>query len=192
MRPVTSARTKTSMRPLKLSRAFTLIEPGPVVLVTTRDRDKSNVMTVSWTSVLDFTPQFTLTTGAWNHSYQTLRKTKECVLAIPAVDQLDLVIAIGTCSGSDTDKFAKFGIATSPAQIVKAPLLADCLANIECKVIDIVTRHNIVVLEAVAACTNPRRKEKRTLHAVGDGTFIADGVKFNRRKQMASKLPSGI
>lgn len=44
------------MRELGLIMVFTLIEPGPVVLVTTRDGNKNNIMTISWTMVGDFTP----------------------------------------------------------------------------------------------------------------------------------------
>ena len=180
------------MRELKLGKAFTLIEPGPVVLVTTNDGAKDNVMTISWTMVVDFTPVFAITTGAWNHSFAALRKTRQCVIAIPTIDMLDRVVGIGTCSGADTDKFAKYGLTPLPARIVKAPLIKECLANIECRIVDMVRRHNIVVLEAVAAYVDPARKEKRMLHAVGDGTFIVDGRKLNRRKMMASKLPEGV
>ncbi len=180
------------MRQLKLSRAFTLMEPGPVVLVTTRDGSKNNVMTISWTMVLDFTPRFAITTGEWNYSFAALRKTRECVIAVPTVDLLDRVVGIGTCSGADTDKFAKFKLTAVPGKVVKAPLIAECLANIECKVVDIIGKHNIVVLDAVAAHIDPARKEKRMLHAVGDGTFIVDGRRLDRRKMMASKLPAGL
>ncbi len=180
------------MRPLKLSKAFTLIESGPVVLVTTHDGKKNNIMTISWTMVLDFTPVFAITTGEWNHSFRALRKSRECVIAIPTVDMLDQVVGIGTCSGADTDKFAKFKLTPVQGRLVKAPLIKECLANIECKVIDIVRKHNIVVLEAVAAYEDPARKEKRVVHAVGDGTFIVDGRKMDRRKMMASKLPEGL
>ena len=180
------------MRQLKLSRAFAFMEPGPVVLVTTHDGRSNNVMTISWTLVVDFTPVFAITTGAWNFSYAALQKTRECVIAIPAVDLLDKVIGIGTCSGIDTDKFARFKLTCVQATAVKAPLIRECLANIECKVIDIVKKHDIVVLEGVAACVNPLRKEKRMFHAVGDGTFIVDGRRIDRRKMMAAKLPTGL
>lgn len=180
------------MRQLKLSRAFTLIEPGPVVLVTTHDGDKSNVMTISWTMVLDFTPVLAITTGAWNYSFKALQETRECVIAIPTVDMLDQVVGIGTCSGADTDKFAKFNLTAVHGKAVKAPLVKECLANIECRVVDIIPRHNIIVLEAVAAHIDPARKEKRMVHAVGDGTFIVDGRKLDRQKMMASKLPPGL
>jgi len=180
------------MRKLKISKAFTLIESGPVVLVTTNDGEKDNIMTISWTMVLDFTPVFAITTGEWNYSFTALRKTKECVISIPTVDMLDKVVGIGTCSGADTDKFTKFKLTPVKGRIVGAPLIKECLANIECNVIDIVKKHNIVVLEAVAAYFDTSRKEKRTFHAVGDGTFIVDGRKLSRKKMMASKIPNGI
>jgi len=180
------------MRQLELGKAFTLMESGPVVLVTTHDGKKNNIMTISWTMVVDFTPQFAITTGAWNYSFAALRKNMECVIAIPTVEMLDRVVGIGTSSGANTDKFAKFKLTPIQGKVVKAPLIKECLANIECKVIDIVKKHNIVVLEGVAAYVNPARKEKRTIHAVGDGTFIVDGRRIDRREMMASKLPSWL
>ena len=169
-----------------------LMESGPVVLITTNDGKKDNIMTISWTMVLDFTPVFAITTGEWNYSFTALRQTKECVISIPTVDMLDKVVGIGTCSGVDTDKFSKFKLTPVKGRIVKAPLIKECLANIECKVTDIVKKHNIVVLEGVAAYLDTSRKEKRTVHAVGDGTFIVDGRKLSRKKMMASKTPNGI
>jgi flavin reductase (DIM6/NTAB) family NADH-FMN oxidoreductase RutF len=180
------------MRELKLSKAFTLMESGPVVLVTTHDGKTDNIMTISWTMVMSFTPVFAITTGEWNYSFAALRKNRECVIAIPTVDLLDKVVGIGTCSGADTDKFSKFKLTPVQAKLVRPPLIKECLANIECKVIDIVNKHNIVVLEAVAAYINTARKEKRTVHAVGDGTFIVDGRKIDRKRMMASKLPLGV
>ena len=71
------------MKPMPLNKAFTLIEPGPVVLVTTNDGQRDNIMTLSWTMVMDFTSRFAITTGPWNYSYQALCEFKECVIAIP-------------------------------------------------------------------------------------------------------------
>ena len=180
------------MEDLPIGKAFTLIEPGPVVLVTTNDGHKDNVMAISWTMVLDFTAKFAITTGAWNHSYAALTKTKECVIAIPTVDLLDVVVGVGTCSGKNTDKFAKFGLTPLKAKRVRAPLIAECFANIECRVVDIVERHDIVVLEGLAVHIDDAREEKKLIHAVGDGTFVVDGRRFDRRAAMRSKLPSGV
>lgn len=180
------------MDKMQLGKSFTLMESGPVVLVTTYDGRKNNIMTISWTMVMDFTPMFAMTTGPWNHSYAALRKTKECVIAIPTIDMLDKVVGIGTCSGADTDKFDKFRLTPMTGEQVQAPLIKECLANIECRVVDIVKKHNIVVLEGVAAYFDSSRKEKRTIHAVGDGTFIVDGRKVDRKDMMRSKLPDGL
>ncbi|HZF46879.1 MAG TPA: flavin reductase family protein [Sphingomonadaceae bacterium] len=180
------------MEPLPLSKAFTLIEPGPVVLVATRDGERDNVMTITWTMVMDFSPRFAITTGPWNYSWTALRNNGECVLAIPGADMIDTAVAIGMCSGGDTDKFERFGLERLSARQVKAPLIGQCLANVECRVVEIIEPHGIVVLDGVAAWHDPARQEKRMLHAIGDGTFIADGERFDRRDMMRAKIPPGV
>lgn len=180
------------MEPFPLTRAFTLIEPGPVTLIATHDGQRDNVMTISWTMVLDFSPRFAIATGPWNHSWTALRDRRECVIAIPAADMIDTVVGIGTCSGAETDKFSAFDLARATARHVAAPLIRDCLANIECRVVDIVEGHDIVVLQGLAAWFDAARPEKRLLHAVGDGTFIVDGDRLDRREMMRAKLPDGL
>ncbi|AJE47845.1 flavin reductase family protein [Celeribacter indicus] len=180
------------MDPLPLSRAFTLIEPGPVVLVTTHDGTRPNIMTITWTMVRGFDASFALTTGSWNHSWRALADSGECVLAIPTADMIDTAVGIGTCSGADTDKFARFGLTPLPARHVGAPLIAECLANIECRVEEIVARLDLVLLRGVAAYIDTGPRDRRLLHAVGDGTFTADGAHFDRSVAMRAKLPDGL
>lgn len=180
------------MKSLAIGKTFTLMERGPVILVTTHDGTRDNIMTISWTMVLDFAGGFALTTGAWNHSYAALTTTRECVIAIPTIDLLDKVVGIGTCSGKDTDKFEKFRLTRAKAKHVRAPLIKECLANLECRVRDIIEEHNIVILETLTARIDPTRAECRLIHAIGDGTFVVDGRKFDRREMMRSKLPAGV
>jgi len=177
---------------LPLSKAFTLLESGPVVLVTTHSGEKNNIMTISWTMVLNFSGGFAMTTGPWNHSYAALRTSRECVIAITGADLIDRVVGVGTCSGADVDKFETFGFTPIRGRHVRPPLIGECLANIECRVVDIVRKHHIVVLEGVAAYVNGSRKEKRTIHAIGDGTFVVDGRTLDRKEMMQSKLPDGV
>lgn len=180
------------MEKMNISKAFTLIESGPVVFVTTNEGEKNNIMTLSWTMVVDFTPIIAITTGPWNYSYAALSTSRACVISIPTVDMIDHVVGIGTCSGADTDKFATFGLTPVKGKHIGAPLIKECVANIECKVIDVVEKYNIVVLQGIAAYFDSSRKEQRTLHAVGDGTFIVDGRRLDRRKMMQSKIPDGV
>jgi flavin reductase (DIM6/NTAB) family NADH-FMN oxidoreductase RutF len=180
------------MKKLALSKAFTLLEPGPVVLVTTAAAGRQNILTLSWTMVVDFTPRFAFLTGPWNFSYKALKKTGECVIAIPAVDLAKKAVQIGTCSGDDTDKFEKFKLTPLKAEKVSAPLIKECYANIECRVVDHVKKHDIFILDGVAAWIDSGRPEKRCFHAVGDGRFAADGETINLRRLMLSKLPKGV
>ncbi len=181
------------MKELELARAFLLIEPGPVVMISTRGRDGSaNIFTLTWITVLDWSPRFALCTGPWNYSYEALAATKECVVNIATADMLATALNVGTCSGRDVDKFAKFSLDALPASRVSAPLLGGSMAGIECRVVDHLGQHNIFILEGVAAWHDPTHKDKRLLHAIGDGTFTADGEIFHRRAEMGDKLPPGV
>jgi flavin reductase (DIM6/NTAB) family NADH-FMN oxidoreductase RutF len=177
---------------LPIEKAFTLIESGPIILLTTHDKDRHNIMTNTWHMVIDFTPQFALMTGPWNFSFKALMNTKECVIAIPTVDLAEKAIKIGDCTGAEIDKFNKFNLTPLPASNIKAPLIAECLANIECRVIDYLEPQGIVILEGLRAWIDPKRKERRTIHANGDGTFVIDGKTINLRKFMEDKLPNGV
>lgn len=181
-----------SMTKLPIEKAFMLIEPGPVILVTTRDHEKNNIMTISWHMVMDFTPQIAITTGPWNYSYEALIHTKECVIAIPPIDLAEIAVSIGDCSGADVDKFDKFALTPLPASYVKAPLIAECLACIECRVLDYLKPQGIFILQGIHASIDNERKERRTFHANGDGTFVVDGNTINLRRLMEDKLPPGV
>ncbi len=181
------------MKELELGRVFTLIEPGPVTMITTRGRDgRANVFTLTWITVLDWTPRLALCTGPWNFSYEALTQTRECVVNIATADVLDMALKVGTCSGRDVDKFERFSLTAHEASRVASPLLGGVWASIECRVVDHVAKHNIFVLEGVAAWHDPGHKDKRLLHAIGDGTFTADGETFHRRAEMGDKLPPGV
>ncbi len=181
------------MEKLELNKAFMLIEPGPVTMISTRGMDgRANVFTLTWITVLDWTPRFALCTGPWNYSYEALVHRKECVVNIVTADMLETALDVGTCSGRDSDKFGKFDIETHDASRVDVPLLSGCWAQVECRVVDHISAHNIFVLEGVAAWQNHAHKDKRLLHAIGDGTFTADGETFHRRARMGAKLPPGV
>lgn len=180
------------MRKGKLEKAFTYLESGSVLLVTSRNRRKDNVMTISWQMVLDFTPRMAICTGPWNDSFDAIIRTRECTLCVPAVDMLDKVVGIGTVHASECDKFRHFHLKKQKPAKIKTPLLADCLAAIECKLVDYVEPHGILVLDGIQLWENPLHKERRVIHANGDGTFFADGEFFNRRPEMKSRLPEGV
>jgi flavin reductase (DIM6/NTAB) family NADH-FMN oxidoreductase RutF len=176
----------------KIENVLTFIEPGPVVLVATRNGETDNLMTISWTIALDFNQDFALCTGPWNESFQTLMDTKECVVAVPGADLMEQTVRVGTVDGSQVDKFKAFGFTAQPADIVNAPLIRECLASIECKVIGYVESYNLIILHAEKLWIQTNAKDKRMFHARGDGTFMIDGEEKNYRSLMENKLPPGI
>lgn len=181
-----------SMTALPIEKAFMFIEPGPVILVTTHENGRNDIMTISWHMVMDFTPRIALTTGVWNYSFHALIHTKECVLAIPTIDLAEKVVGIGDCSGKNIDKFKKFQLTPLPAANVKAPLISECLACIECHVADYLEAQGIFILDGLRAWIDNERKERRTFHANGDGTFVVDGSNINLRTLMEDKIPPGV
>jgi flavin reductase (DIM6/NTAB) family NADH-FMN oxidoreductase RutF len=176
------------MQEFPLSQVYQLLEPGPVVLLTTAHKGHVNVMTMSWHMMVEFTPPLVAcVVSSADHSFAALHITKECVIAIPALELAPKVVAIGNCSGRDVDKFREFALTRAPAGQVTAPLIAECFANLECKVVDtrLVNRYNLFVLEVVKAWTDPARKEPPTLHHHGYGKFVVDGETIT----LDSKMP---
>ena len=169
-----------------LDRAFTFLESGPVLLVSTRRRAKNNLMTVSWHTVMSFEPVLGLCLGPWNYSYTALNETGECVVAIPPANLLEQVVDIGNCSGETMDKFKKFNLTPLSASRVSPPLVAECLFNLECRVVNtqLANEYNFFVLQGLKAYRNPSPVDARSFHAVGDGTFIIDGEVINLRRKM--------
>jgi len=165
-------------RSFPLSRVYRLLEPGPVVLVTTAYRGKPNVMTMSWYTMMEFEPPLVgCVLSGRNYSFEALTRTKECVLNIPTMEIARKVVKVGNCSGRKVDKFKAFGLTPLPAAEVAPPLIAECYANLECRVADtrMVNKYNFFVLEVVKAWIEPAQKNPRTLHHQGMGSFRVAG-----------------
>ncbi|MGA3051467.1 MAG: flavin reductase family protein [Chitinispirillaceae bacterium] len=175
------------MKEIPLSKTFQLIELGPVVLVTTVNNGRANIMTMSWHMMMEFEPPLiSCIVSPANYSFKGLCATKECVISIPTVDLATKVVEIGNCSGKDIDKFDTFCLTSLLAKKVLAPLVRECLHNIECRVVDSskVKKYGLFILEGVKAWTDAERKERRTIHANGDGTFVVDGRTINLKEKM--------
>jgi flavin reductase (DIM6/NTAB) family NADH-FMN oxidoreductase RutF len=135
-------------------------------------------MTMSWQTMMEFTPPLIgCVISELNYSFEALRKTGECVIAIPTAEIAPKVVRVGNTSGKKTDKFPAIGLTPVPASRVKAPLIGECFANIECRVVDtaLVKKYDFFVLEAVKAWIDPAQNDPRTIHHRGKGVFAVDG-----------------
>jgi flavin reductase (DIM6/NTAB) family NADH-FMN oxidoreductase RutF len=173
---------------MPLGQVYQLLEPGPVTLLTTARKGRANVMTMSWHMMLEFEPPLIACVVSGNNfSFEALRATGECVIALPARKLAAKAVKVGNCSGRDVDKFAAFALTPVEASQVKPPLIAECFANLECMVVDrrMVNRYNMFILEAVAAWSDPKQKNPKTIHHHGYGKFVVDGPSITLKSRMA-------
>lgn len=174
-------------RAFPLSKVYRLLEPGPVLLLTTAQHGRANVMTMSWHTMMEFEPPLVgCVVSGRDYSFTALKATRECVLNIPTVELAAQVVACGNSSGRRLDKFAAFGLTPVAASRVGAPAIAECYASLECRVADtrLVKRHNFFVLEVERAWVDPACREPRTLHHRGRGAFMVAGETIRLRSKM--------
>jgi flavin reductase (DIM6/NTAB) family NADH-FMN oxidoreductase RutF len=171
-------KNKMTKTPFPLSQVYTLIEPGPVVMVTTAREGRPNIMTLSWSTMIDFNPPLLgCVVGDRSYTFDLLKKTRECVINIPPAGLAKKAVACGNISGRTVDKFKAFGLTPVKASCVKVPMIGECYANLECKVIDrrMAARYNLFILKVVRAWIDPRKKSPRTIHHLGKGVFRLSG-----------------
>ncbi|HEX5364379.1 MAG TPA: flavin reductase family protein [Gallionella sp.] len=161
------------------------LEPGPIVLVSSAWKGKRNIMTMGWHTVMEFSPSLVgCIISSANHSFEMVRRSRECVINVPTTALIDEVVGIGTTTGTEIDKFDHFGLTAGAADSVKAPLIRECHANFECKLADarMVDKYNFFIWEVVSAHVAASPKHPETLHYKGEGTFMVAGRIFHRRK----------
>lgn len=169
---------------LPVSKIRRFLEPGPIVLVSSAWKGKTNIMTMGWHMVMGFEPSL-IGCYIWdqNHSFGMIKGSKECAINIPTFDIARQVVGIGNCSGADVDKFAKFKLTPVKGAKVDTPLVKECYANFECKVVDtgMVAKYSLFVLEVVKAQVATSPKVPRTIHYRGDGQFMVSGREVSFR-----------
>lgn len=161
------------------------LEPGPVVLVSCAFKGERNVMTMGWHTVMEFSPSLIgCVIASGNHSYELVSRSRECVINVPERQLARIVAGIGNCSGAEVDKFAKFKLTAVPGERVKAPLIAQCYANLECKLVDgrLRDKYNFFIFEVVKAHAPAAPKYPKTIHYRGEGQFMVAGRSLNLRR----------
>lgn len=167
------------------------LEPGPIVLVSSAWKGERNIMTMGWHMVMGFQPSL-IACYIWNenYSFDLVKRSKECVINIPTLDMAKTVVGIGNTSGAEIDKFETFGLTAQKASKVKAPLIKECYANFECKVIDTsrVTKYSLFILEVVKAHAKTSPRYPKTIHYRGEGMFMVSGESLNLRRHFKPEM----
>lgn len=160
------------------------LEPGPIVLVSSQWQGETNIMTMGWHTVMEFTPSLVgCIIASSNHSFHLIRSSRECVINLPTTALTGAVVRIGNSTGREIDKFQKFGLTPIEAEQVSAPLIRECHANFECRLHDdaLVNRYNFFIFEVVKAHVAPSPAHPETLHYTGDGIFMVAGKTIDLR-----------
>lgn len=162
------------------------LEPGPIVLVSSAWKGETNIMTMGWHMVMGFQPSL-IGCYIWeqNHSFELIRRSRECVINIPAVELAPKVVDIGNCSGRRIDKFAQFGLTAVKGTRVEAPLIGECFASFECRLADarLIRKYSQFVFEVVKAHVATSPKYPKTIHYRGDGVFMLSGENTARYRK---------
>jgi flavin reductase (DIM6/NTAB) family NADH-FMN oxidoreductase RutF len=167
------------------------LEPGPIVLVSSRWRGQANIMTLGWHTVMEFTPSLVgcMISGG-NHSFRMIRDSGACVINLPTTRLTDAVVGIGNSSGAEIDKFQAFDLTAEDGEVVAAPLIRECHASFECRLHDdaLVDRYSFFIFEVVKAHVAASPKHPETLHYTGDGVFMIAGKIISRRAQFRPEI----
>jgi len=169
-----------------LCEVYRLLEPGPVVLLTTANKEKTNVMAMSWYTMMEFEPPLVgCVISSRNYSYGLLKTTKECAINIPTARIAQKAVNCGNLTGAQTNKFKRFGLTPQSALKIGAPLIKECYANLECRLVDtkMLADYSFFILEVIQAWIDPKVKNPRTFHHWGRGYFTVDGKKIKLKSK---------
>lgn len=174
---------------IELAQAHRLLNHGPVTLVSSAHGGTCNVMAASWTMPLDFDPpKIAVVIDANSYTRRLVDASGEFALNVPCRAMAQQVLMAGSLCGRDGDKFERIGLECFAAEKIGAPLVAGCVAWLECRVLsrpDNEQRHDLFLAEVVSAHADGRvfhdgrwefsDASLRTLHYFGGGTFATTG-----------------
>jgi len=177
------------LAPVPPAHAYRLLNHGPVTLVSSAHQGRRNVMAAAWAMPLDFNPpKVAVVIDKSTFTRELVAASAEFALNLPTVEMARETHAAGSMSGRDGDKFDLLGLATFAATRIAVPLIAGCVAWLECRVIPeapIADRHDLFLAEVVAASADSRAfrdgrwhfddENLRTLHHVAGGHFFSTG-----------------
>lgn len=139
---------------IELSKGLRLMEPGPLILVTSMFRSHPNVMTAAWASPLGFDPPMvTLAVHPGRLTHELVSKSEMFGISIPTMDIIRQIHQCGTVSGHEQDKFELTGLTPIDPLEIEAPRIHECVAHLECGVIQRVSAadHDLFIGQVLAA-----------------------------------------
>ncbi|MGI4982631.1 MAG: flavin reductase family protein [Janthinobacterium lividum] len=175
--------------PVILEHASRLLNHGPTVLVTSTDGARRNVMAAAWSMPVEFTPpRIAIVIDKQTFTRELMTASGMFGICIPGVAAIDLTFAVGSSSGRDVDKFARYGVISAPGPVLGVPVIeTGCSAWLECRLIrepHAEDAYDTCFAEVVSAAADPRifanghwnvdesNGDLHTIHHLGAGKFV--------------------
>jgi len=135
--------------------AYRLLHPRHTVLVTcVNKRGRANIITLAWSMPTSIKPPMVVISIAPRRlSHRMIEKTGEFVVNVPTMEIVKETLFCGRISGKECDKFKEAPLTPLPAKKVRPPIIKECIAHLECKLVEKVTTgdHTLFVGEVLAS-----------------------------------------
>ena len=149
--------------------------PEQVVLaLTVNEQNQVNIMTIGWVAVVsDEPPMYMLGIDDNAYTLELIRQNKEFVIAFPAKTMAGAALFCGTVHGHKIDKGRECGLNFAPGSKINVPILADAVANLECRLVTEYRPGNcpLIIGEVVAGHVNCDENVQRLINA-GPGYLL--------------------
>lgn len=190
--------TKITLPP---SKATNMLYPGMSTLVTCKDGNRDNIITITWQSSFCPNPAVVgISVTPKRFSYDMIKNSGEYIINIPNKELLWDLHFCGYMSGRNVDKFEETGLTRGKAQIIKnVPIIEECIGHIECKICNIFPiaegAYSLFVAEVVAASVEDKyfneggwitgKDNMETLHYLGGTRYavLGETVDFKDAKK---------
>jgi flavin reductase (DIM6/NTAB) family NADH-FMN oxidoreductase RutF len=167
--------------------AYRLLHPMHTFLVSCVGKaGKPNITTVAWIMPTSQNPALiTMSLGTTRHSHTLIEESGEFVINVPTLETMQAIYACGNLTGRSFDKFKKANLTPMPSKKVKAPAIRECIAHIECEVVDKLKTgdHTVFVAKILEAYADmgvftesgyELKKARMLYHAGGNNFFVLD------------------
>lgn len=160
----------------KVWKPGTFVYPIPAALVTSGDMEKSNILTVAWTGILNTNPAIVyISVRPERYSYNLIKETGEFVINLTNKDLAYATDWCGVRSGAKFDKFKEMKLTKEKANFVKAPLIKESPVSIECKVIEEKTygSHTTFIAEVLSIDADEKYMDEKGAFDISKCELIA-------------------
>ncbi len=182
----------------------TFLYPIPAVMVSCGTMEKSNIITVAWTGIINTNPAMVyISVRPTRYSYNIIKNQKEFVINLTTKELAKATDWCGVKTGAKVDKFKEMKLHKEKASIVKCPMIQESPVSVECKVKEIkeLGSHTMFIAEVVAINADEKYIDNKgafditkcDLIAYANGNYMAMGKKigkfgFSVRKKKKNKI----